>query len=70
MNFKIDPTAVYVTPTGRRCRWLPLGGSRGAWTAFAHFEYVNGDHQLKEGFCLAPENYRILRKEVCDAPGR
>ena len=62
---------VYLTPTGRRCRWVPLGGPQHRVTAHAFFEYLHADgshrHGPKvfwaDGFVLAPPNYRLLRLE-------
>lgn len=70
MNFAIDANAVYITPSGRRCKWLPLGGPHRVWVAYAHFVYLNETRALSDGFTLAAANYGILRKEGSHAPAR
>lgn len=66
MTVPLDPNAVYVTPTGRRCRWDPQGGKYRHHTHAAFFAYLDRPRQLGEhdGFTLTAENYRLLKKEA------
>lgn len=63
MKVGIDPNAIYITPRGRRCKWVPLGGPQRTWTAHAYFVYLDGHSALKDGFTLTAANYGVLRKE-------
>jgi len=54
----LDRNALYLTPTGRHCRWVPLT-AREPWAAFV---YVRAGQALQAGFCLSPANFHILRK--------
>lgn len=76
--------AVYLSPTGRRCRWLPSAGEQRQITSYAVFIYVDVARGPRrhveaanwhEGFHLTPANYRLLREapasaEVAHAPAR
>lgn len=73
---KCDPSlalsadVVYLAPSGRRCRWVPLGGDQRQVSAWSFFEYLPDGHGRRhgsaakwaEGFCLSPANYRLLRR--------
>lgn len=61
---------VYLSPTGRPCRWLPSHGEHRQITSYAVFIYLDGAGQERrhveaanwhEGFHLTPANYRLLR---------
>lgn len=63
---RLERDAVYLSPTGRRCRWWPSGG-RGGDNQPALLVYDTRDGRpassaLSEGFTLAPENFRCLRR--------
>lgn len=54
--------AVYMTPTGRCCTWVPprnLHRNRHAW---AEFEYTGAAGLRQEGFVLSPGNCHVLRR--------
>ena len=71
MNFAQHPDAVYLTPLGRRCRWMPFRGSAEVWTCHATFAYLDSQSKaMADGFMLNPLNFHILRPEVARAPGR
>lgn len=61
----LEMAAVYMTPTGRLCKLYQFDG-RGGEYAMAKFRYVRrGNDQASvwgEGFCLMPENWRILTR--------
>ena len=62
----LDKTALYWTPRGHMCRWVPLNGEPGqhrswGWLLF-HYVSVDDGKQLADGFTLTPENVRILRR--------
>lgn len=72
----LRPDAVYLSPSGRRCRWVPLGGDQRQVTSYSFFEYLRDGQQRhgpralwSDGFVLSPANYQLLR-EVSDAPPR
>lgn len=75
MNHGLDANAVYIAPSGRRCRWVPLGGKYGSWTWF-YFAYIRPSQSARrsvvmaEGFTLSPANVGMLRKEAADASAR
>jgi len=60
----LDAQAIYITPTGRRCRIEATGGTDHNWTTRAAFVYVDGPAGLlgMEGFVLTPGNYKLLRQ--------
>ena len=60
----LDAQAVYITPTGRRCRIEATGGKPHAWTVRASFLYLDSPAALLglDGFVLTPGNYKLLRK--------
>jgi hypothetical protein len=73
---KCEPSAplradvVYRAPSGRLCRWVPLGGDQRQVTSFSFFEYLRDGQQRHgpralwaDGFVLAPANYQLLREE-------
>lgn len=80
---KCDPTAalradvVYRAPSGRLCRWVPLGGDHHQVTTWAFFEYLRDGVQHRhgrkalwaDGFVLSPKNYQLLQ-EVRHAAAR
>ena len=49
--------AVYLSPTGRRCRWIPL-----LQRAHLYFEYVDGG-RIRDGFTLSAANMHLVRLE-------
>lgn len=69
--------AVYVAPSGRLCRWVPLGGAHNQLTAYSFFEYLPEPGRSRrrragigvDGFVLTPPNYKLLR-EANHAPAR
>ena len=62
MNFAATPHAVYSTPSGELCQWVPPAVYRGGEPAYATFRYVRRDSLIREGFCLSPSNFKILLK--------
>lgn len=79
---KCEPTValradvLYRAPSGRLCRWVPLGGDQRQITSHSFFEYLrDGSHRhgpctaWADGFVLSPANYRLLR-EVAHASAR
>jgi hypothetical protein len=70
-----EPTAplradvVYLSPSGRRCRWVPGRGEHRQITSYATFVYVDQVRRQRhteaadwrEGFHLTPANYQLLR---------
>lgn len=62
MNFAATPQGVYRTPTGELCQWVAPAVSRGPLPAYATFRYVRRDSLIRDGFCLSPQNFAILRK--------
>lgn len=68
-SIALSATALYRSPSGRLCRWMPLGGDQRQVTSHAFFEYVDADQQHRgprrlwaDGFVLAPANYHLLRE--------
>lgn len=61
----LDAAAVYLTPTGRLCRLWELDG-RGGEYPIAKLRYVRAAASAasgwSDGFCLAPQNWRILTR--------
>lgn len=71
-----EPTAplradvVYLSPTGRRCRWVPGKGEHRQITSYAVFVYLDVGVKNRhveaagwmEGFHLTPANYQLLRE--------
>lgn len=79
MTLALDAKAVYITPLGRKCRWMPLGGKvrRAGWYYFVyllpHCAHTGpmGRPSEVEGFMLTRRALRILqREEVAHAPAR
>lgn len=62
----LDAHAIYITPTGRRCRIEATGGNEHNWTLRASFVYVDSFASLGDldGFTLTTANYHMLRREV------
>lgn len=67
----LRPDVTYLSPLGRRCRWVPSRGEHRQCSSFAVFIYL--DHGLQaqrhseasrwfEGFHLTPPNFRLLRE--------
>lgn len=54
----LDVAAVYKTPTGRCCTWVPHR-NRQAW---AEFVYTGAAGLRQEGFVLSPANCNVLRR--------
>lgn len=56
-------TAVYISPTGRRCKWVP--SERGGYTSSVfQFEYMTGHTGFGgTGFTLTAQNLRLMRLE-------
>ena len=70
MNFAHTPDAVYITPPGRRCRWVAPTGNRETWS-YAMFVYLDArSRAMADGFVLTDPNFRILRREAAHAPRR
>lgn len=77
---KCDPSVplradvIYLSPTGRRCRWLPAAGDQHQLTAYATFVYLHEAKrgrqrhtqaaQWHDGFCLSPANYQLLKVDA------
>lgn len=61
---------VYLSPTGRRCRWVPSAGEQRQITSYATFIYLDVGVKSRhteaagwmEGFHLTPPNYQLLRE--------
>jgi hypothetical protein len=68
----LDASAIYISPSGKRCRWVPLGGHGRYWRLVAFFAYVDAPRRLgePEGFELAERNFGLLRREVKHATTR
>lgn len=67
----LQADVVYLAPSGRRCRWVPLGGQQRQITSHAFFEYLPDGQQRHgartswaDGFVFTPANYQLLRLEV------
>lgn len=73
MTQALDPNATYISPSGRPCRWYPLGGKDRHYTDVATFVYLDRPRPrfgFPEGFSLRSENFGILRKGASDAARR
>lgn len=62
----LDERAVYLSPTGRRCRWWPHAspGFDGSWAVFL-YDKEDGTPAVRwnaDGFFLTPKNLRVLRR--------
>jgi len=59
----LDPAAIYKSPLGHRCTWVPLFGHPSTEQPRLFFRYV--DHALDrpagDGFCLSWRNLRIMK---------
>lgn len=56
----LEEGAIYLSPTGRRCRWVPTAKFK--WLTF---EYVDGPVRLdgaRDQFTLTSANLRVLRR--------
>lgn len=72
MSAGLDANAVYVSPRGHRCRWVPLG-LKYLHAGWYYFEYLSRPHGrvTPEGFVLTRRNLHILkREEASHAPAR
>lgn len=63
---ELSRDAVYLAPSGRRCRWWP-SLAEGAWSHQAMFIYDLADGRkassaLSDGFVLTRPNWRHLRR--------
>lgn len=64
--FQLSREAVYLSPTGRRCRWWPSLADD-AWKHQAVFIYDTADGRrassaLSDGFVLSRANWKLLRR--------
>ncbi|MBX3634023.1 MAG: hypothetical protein KF683_01270 [Rubrivivax sp.] len=62
---ELDPRAVYLSPTGRRCRWWPFEGrgGDGSWAVFV-YDLADGTparSPRSDGFVLSRGNWYVLR---------
>lgn len=62
-----DPRALYLTPSGRLCRFVP-----GELHERAEFEYVRqaSDSRLSDGFSLTSANWHLIRAVLAPGAGR
>ena len=65
----LDEHAIYLAPSGRRCRWVPgdENAPRGVPHSRAKFAYDRPDgtpsrELMADGFWLSRENWRLLRR--------
>ena len=65
MSIPLLPNVVYITPTGRRCRWVP-----GPWYTQALFKYLDVQPPKTDGFALTEANYHLLQRDARHAPAR
>ena len=65
---ELDENAIYLAPSGRRCRWVPYEEGERVWSRnTAQFAYDRPDgtpahEKMADGFVLSRENWRLLRR--------